>query len=433
MLLDVVYNHLGPSGNYLAEFGPYFTDSYQTPWGPAVNLDDAGSDEVRAFIIDNALHWLRDYHFDGLRLDAVHALVDTSSRTRARRTFDRSGRTRRAARPATCLVAETDLNDPRIDHAAQAGGNGIDAQWNDDFHHALHTLLTGERQGYYADFGSIGALAKASTRRISSTTAPGRRSAAADHGRPVDTAHARRDRFVGFLQDHDQVGNRALGDRLSATLSPGLLRVGAALLLTSPFTPMLFMGEEWGASTPWQYFTDHPEPELGAAVRDGRRREFARHGWAAEDVPDPQDAETFARSHLDWAEIGEEEHRALLDWYRALIALRHSEANLSDPRLTGVRVVFDEAARWLIIQRGALRIAVNLADQAQSVPLDGSVGALLLASDESIRVDTTHVDFARIETVPTAPVPTGTSDAQRQRLYLAAESVAIVRMAGPEQ
>ncbi|HZU56392.1 MAG TPA: malto-oligosyltrehalose trehalohydrolase [Actinocrinis sp.] len=406
VLLDVVYNHLGPSGNYLAEFGPYFTEKHHTPWGAAVNLDDAGSDEVRAFIIGNALHWLRDYHLDGLRLDAVHALADTRAvhilealaievdilaAQLGRRLF---------------LIAETDLNDPRIITPRSHNGYGVHAQWDDDFHHALHALLTGERHGYYADFGSLGGLAKTLTGAYFHdggwSSFRGR-----SHGRPVDTTLLGGDRFVAFLQDHDQIGNRATGDRITAALSPALLRVGAALLLTAPFTPMLFMGEEWGAATPWQYFTDHQEPELGAAVRDGRRREFSRHGWDAESVPDPQDPDTFARSKLDWAEIADEGHRALLDWYRRLISLRHSEPDLHDPQLAQVRVAFDERARWLVVTRGAVRIAVNLASSAQTVDLDGPIESVLLASDEAVRVEAAHDGASRV--------------------HLPAESVAVVR------
>ncbi|MBS2963416.1 malto-oligosyltrehalose trehalohydrolase [Actinocrinis puniceicyclus] len=415
VLLDVVYNHLGPSGNYLGEFGPYFTGKHHTPWGAAVNLDDAGSDEVRAFVVGNALHWLRDFHLDGLRLDAVHALADT----RAVHILEElaaavDALAAQLGRPLL-LIAETDLNDPRIITPRQHNGYGVHAQWDDDFHHALHALLTGERHGYYADFGSIAALAKTLT---GAYFHDGTRSSfrGRSHGRPVDTALLGADRFVVFLQDHDQVGNRAGGDRIAAALSPGLLRVGAALLLTSPFTPMLFMGEEWGAGTPWQYFTDHQEPDLAAAVRDGRRREFARHGWEAGSVPDPQDPATFARSKLDWAEIAEAPHRALLDWHRRLIALRHSEPDLYDPGLARVRVAFDEAERWLVLTRGRIRVAVNLADAARSVPLDRPVESVLLASDEGAGAQQPHEER-------TAAVRSS-GDSVR----LPAESVAIVRV-----
>jgi malto-oligosyltrehalose trehalohydrolase len=411
VLLDVVYNHLGPSGNYLGEFGHYFTAKHHTPWGPAVNLDDAGSDEVRAFLVDNALYWLRDYRLDGLRLDAVHALADTRAvhileelSTAVDELAKQTGR-------HLALIAESDLNDPRIVSPRESGGHGLQAQWNDDFHHALHSLLTGEQQGYYADFGSIAALAKTLTGAYfhdgTWSSFRGR-----SHGRPVDTARISGHRFLGFLQDHDQIGNRALGDRISATLSPGLARVGAALLLTAPFTPMLFMGEEWGAGTPWQFFTDHPEPELGRAVSEGRRREFDRHGWAAQSVPDPQDPETFERSKLDWAEFeGEqsatEPHRALLDWYRALIALRRARPEIADPRLADVSVDYDESARWLVVRRGPLRVAVNLADHPQPVPLNltptAGAGTVLLASDPRIHLpspDDPHASDPRTLLMP---------------------------------
>jgi malto-oligosyltrehalose trehalohydrolase len=405
VLLDVVYNHLGPSGNYLAEFGPYFTDKHQTPWGPAVNLDDAGSDEVRAFLVGNAIYWLRDFQLDGLRLDAAHAFVDTRAVHLLEELSAAVDEFALQAGRAVTLIAESDLNDPRLVLPREAGGLGLHAQWNDDFHHSLHSLLTGEQQGYYADFGSIAALAKTLTGAYfhdgTWSSFRGR-----SHGRPVDTARILGNRFIVFLQDHDQIGNRALGDRISATLSPGLRRIGAALLLTSPFTPMLFMGEEWGADTPWQFFTDHPDPELGRAVSEGRRREFDRHGWDGQAIPDPQAPETFERSKLDWAELGDTEpdstesdgtkpddtepddgHRSLLEWYRALIALRHTRPELADSRLAEIAVDFDEAARWLVIRRGRLRVAVNLADHPQPVPLDSAPGKILLGPDDGMRFD----------------------------------------------
>jgi maltooligosyltrehalose trehalohydrolase len=413
VVLDVVYNHLGPSGNYLAEFGPYFTEKHHTPWGAAVNLDDAGSDEVRAFVVGNALHWLREFHLDGLRLDAVHALADTRAVHILEELAEAVDRLAAQLGRRLFLIAETDLNDPRIITARSHHGYGVHAQWNDDFHHALHALLTGERHGYYADFGSIAALAKTLTGAYfhdgTWSSFRGR-----SHGRPVDTELLGADRFVVFLQDHDQIGNRAAGDRITSALSPGLLRIGAALLLTSPCTPMLFMGEEWGARSPWQYFTDHQEPELGAAVRDGRRREFSRHGWQSASVPDPQDPQTFARSRLDWSEIAAQPHRELLDWYRRLIALRHSDPDLHDPRLSQVRVEFDDAARRLIVSRGRIRVAVNLAETAQSVPLDAPVESVLLASDDTVTAEPGH-------------------DANTPAMRLPAESVAIVRVTPPGQ
>ena len=357
VVLDVVYNHLGPSGNHLGRYGPYFTDAYRTPWGAAVNVDRAGSDEVRAFIVENALMWLRDYHLDGLRLDAVHAIEDH----RALHILEELSAAVDGLRAATgremVLIAESDLGDPRLVTAREAGGYGLDAQWNDDFHHALHVALTGERQGYYDDFGKPGALAKTLAKVFfhdgTWSSFRGR-----THGRPVDPLRTPGHRFVVFLQNHDQVGNRATGDRISANLSAELLKVGAGLLLTSPYTPMLFMGEEWGAATPWRYFTDHVEPELARAVSEGRRREFASHGWDFADVPDPQDPETHRASVLDWDEPGEPGHRELLAWYRALIALRRSCPELTDPRLTEVSV--SEGDAWIALNRGPVRVVANL-------------------------------------------------------------------------
>ncbi len=313
--LDVVYNHVGP-GNRLASFGPYFTDAHLTPWGPAVNLDQPGSDEVRAFIVENALAWLRDYHLDGLRLDAVHALVDNRALNILEELAAAVDDLGAATGRSLTLVAESDLNNPRLITAGQAGGYGLDAQWDDDFHHTVHALVTGERQGYYADFGAISGvakvLAKAYFHNGSWSAFRGR-----THGRPVDTLTMPGYRFVVFIQDHDQVGNRAVGDRLPATLADhpnrdGLLRIASGLLLTAPFTPMLFMGEEWGADTPWQFFTDHTDPGLAEAVSEGRRSEFGGHGWGGADVPDPQDKETFLRSKLDWDQPGSEPYRSLL-------------------------------------------------------------------------------------------------------------------------
>ncbi|MET8326567.1 malto-oligosyltrehalose trehalohydrolase [Streptomyces sp. NPDC005181] len=372
VVLDVVHNHLGPSGNYLPAYGPYFTETHHTPWGTAVNLDAAGSDEVRAYLLGSARGWLRDYRLDGLRLDAVHALADNRALTFLEELSAAvDALAAELGRPLT-LIAESDLCDPRTTTPRAAGGIGLHAQWNDDFHHALHTALTGESQGYYADFATapLAALAKTMTSAFfHNGTYSGFRGRT--HGRPVDTVRTPATRFVGYAQTHDQIGNRALGDRLSATLSPGLLACAAALVLTSPFTPMLFMGEEWGARTPWQFFTDHTDPALAEAVRNGRRREFAAHGWAADDIPDPQDPATRSRSCLDWTEPGREPHARLHAWYRELIALRRTLPDLSDPDLAAVKTAHDEQGRWLAYRRGDLRIAVNLDEKPATIPLGG--------------------------------------------------------------
>jgi maltooligosyltrehalose trehalohydrolase len=363
--LDVVYNHLGPSGNYLDAFGPYFTSRHTTPWGPAVNLDDEGRVEVRRFLCDNALRWFREFHLDALRLDAVHALADDSPQhVLAQLSTETAALSAELGRPLG-LVAESDLNDPRMVEPVADGGLGMTAQWSDDYHHALHTLLTGETAGYYEDFAAPGAFEKTLTQVFlhdgSYSTFRGR-----DWGRKVDPARHRGSEFLAYTSNHDQVGNRALGDR--PALTPGQLAIGAALVLTSPYTPMLFMGEEWGASTPWRYFTDHQEPELADAVRTGRRREFAAYGWDASDIPDPQDPRTWQASVLDWTEVDESPHRELHTWYRDLLALRARSDDLLDDRLESVSVTADVA--WLAIARGGLRVVVNLAAEAAVVPVD---------------------------------------------------------------
>jgi malto-oligosyltrehalose trehalohydrolase len=380
VLLDVVYNHLG-IGNRLADFGPYFTDAHRTPWGPAVNLDQPGSDEVRRFVIENALMWLRDYHFDGLRLDAVHALADGRALHVLEELATAVARLESELGRRLLVIAESDANDPRLVTPRPAGGYGLTGQWSDDFHHALHAALTGERQGYYCDFGSLAALAKTLT-RVFFHDGTWSQFRGRSHGRPVPRGLLPAEAFVGFLQNHDQIGNRATGDRISATLPPDLLKVGAGLLLTSPFTPMLFMGEEWGARTPWQYFTDHPDERLGRAVADGRREEFAAHGWPASAIPDPQQLATFERSKLDWSQAREPAGRELLAWYRELIGLRRTSPELTDPRLTAVTADYDEAARWLVVRRGGLRIAVNLGADEARLPADAAGGAVLAASKQ---------------------------------------------------
>jgi maltooligosyltrehalose trehalohydrolase len=379
VVLDVVYNHLGPSGNYLSEFGPYFTDRHTTPWGPAVNLDAPGSDEVRAWILDNAVGWLRDFHLDGLRLDAIHALVDTRAFPLLEELGERVRELAAQVGKPLFLVAESDLNDPRTVTAAPVG-LGLDAQWSDDVHHALHATLTGERHGYYSDFGSLETLSTAlSSAFVHAGTWSSFRQRT--HGRPVDRRSTPGSRFVAYLQDHDQIGNRATGDRLSASLTPGLLKVGAALLLCSPYTPMLFMGEEWAASTPWQYFTSFPDRDLAAAVREGRRAEFATHGWAADDIPDPQDLQTFQSSRLDWDELDEEPHAGVLDWYRKLIALRRERSELTHDRLDEVRCSYDEGARWFVMYRGRLAVVCNLGAERLEVPVEGTPTSVVMASE----------------------------------------------------
>jgi maltooligosyltrehalose trehalohydrolase len=398
--LDIVENHLGPSGNYLSRFGPYFTERAETPWGPAVNLDGADSSEVRRWILDRALGWFRDFHLDALRLDAVHELHDTSARPLLAQLADETGDLAVEVGRPLSLVAETDLNDPRTVEPTAEGGLGMTAQWDDDVHHALHAALTGERQGYYVDFGSLGTLAQVMTRVF---VHDGGWSTFRDSlwGHPIDPTRHRGQRFLAYLQNHDQVGNRALGDRMSASVPAGLLAAGAALVLCGPFTPMLFMGEEWGATTPWQFFTDFDEPALAQAVRSGRREEFAEHGWDADEVPDPQSDATRDASVLDWAEPAEPEHARLLDWYRTLIALRRNTPDLLADDLRSVHASYDESARWFVLERGSHRVVVNLSSSEQVVPVGAGPWDVVVAWDacsighDSLRVPGQSVAILR--------------------------------------
>ncbi|MCZ7374030.1 malto-oligosyltrehalose trehalohydrolase [Micromonospora sp. WMMC250] len=381
VILDVVYNHFGPSGAYAPRFGPYLAEQSNS-WGRSINLDGPHSDEVRRYIIDSVLMWLRDYHVDGLRLDAVHALPDSRAVPLLEElAVSVESLSTHLGRPLS-LIAESDLNDPRLITPREAGGFGLHAQWNDDAHHALHTLLTGERQGYYGDFGSLETLSDVLTGgffHVGTWSSFRNR----HHGRPLDS-RVPGHRLVAYLQNHDQIGNRATGDRISASLSPALVRVGAVLLLTAPFTPMLFMGEEWAASTPWQFFTSHPEPELASAVRTGRRREFASHGWPEGDVPDPQDPETFTRSRLDWAELDKPEHASMLSFYQRLIGLRRSVPDLSDPRMSAVSVQHGD--QFLLMRRGDTLVVANFAGRGQGVSLPGVARRVLLATGEGVTV-----------------------------------------------
>ena len=384
VILDVVYNHLGPAGNHLGRFGPYFTDKYATPWGRAVNFDDHGSDESRRFFVDNALMWLREYRIDGLRLDAVHAILDTSAVHFLEQLASEVHHLSRETGRHYDVIAESSLNDPRLVWPVERGGYGLDAAWSDDLHHAMHCLLTGESAGFYTDFGSVADLAKA-LREVYVYDGRYSRYRGRRHGRPAAgvTAH----QFVTFSQNHDMAGNRPFGERLSQLAGLDAAKVAAMITLTAPTLPLLFMGEEWAASTPFQYFTGHADPELGAAVTQGRKHEFESSGWTAEDVPDPQAVETFERCRLDWDETQREPHASMLSFYRRLIALRRNTPDLTDPDLSHVEVAFDETKRWLTMRRGSLTLAVSFAAQAQTVPLPVVARSLILATHDSARLD----------------------------------------------
>jgi maltooligosyltrehalose trehalohydrolase len=384
--LDVVYNHLGPTGNYLAEFGPYFTDAHATPWGSAVNLDGEGSPEVRRWMVENALRWFRDFHVDALRLDAVHELQDDSPRHLLAQLSDEVAVLASELGRPLDLVAESDLNDPVTVTPTGEGGLGMTAQWADDVHHALHVALTGETQGYYADFaggceawpdgGPLSVLGRTLTRAF---LHDGRWSSfrGSTWGAPVDVATTSGHRFVAYLQNHDQVGNRATGDRIGSTLAPGQQAIGAALYLLSPFTPMLFMGEEWRASTPFQFFTSFEEEALAEAVRVGRRGEFASHGWAASDVPDPQDPATRDRSRLVWREVDAPGHVEMVAFYRRLLRIRREEPQVASGDLRATAVRFDEDAAWFVLSRGGVHVVANLSEEAQVVPFETDVDEVL--------------------------------------------------------
>jgi maltooligosyltrehalose trehalohydrolase len=387
-ILDVVYNHLGPSGNYLAKFAPYFTRRYAPTWGEVLNYDGADSDNVRRFFCDNALIWLRNFHFDGLRLDAVHAIYDFSAQHFLEQLNVEVERLSTQLGRHLFLIAESDLNDPRLLWPRERGGFNLDAQWSDDFHHALHTVLTGEKNGYYSDFGTLENLAKALQQAFvydGKYSAHRRRR----HGRPAENLAGQR--FLGYLQNHDQVGNRAQGERCSQLISLGKLKIGAALVLTSPFVPLLFQGEEWGASTPFLYFTDYQEPELAAAVGEGRCKEFAAFGWKTNEVPHPQARETFENSKLKWNELDGSPHAEILDWHKQLIHLRRIEKDLSDDGMKKLRVEFDENNNWLVMERGAISVACNFNGRSRRIPLRDGTHQVLLASEPGVNATNGNV------------------------------------------
>ena len=370
VMLDVVYNHLGPEGNYLGDFGPYFTDRYRTPWGCAINYDGPESDEVRAYFIKNALYWVTEFHIDALRLDAVHGIFDFSACHILRELTeavhaqaDRLGR-------AIHVIAESDLNDVRVIAPIVEGGYGLDGQWNDDFHHAVHTVLTGERRGYYEDFGRLDQLATALREGF---VYSGQRSCfrRRHHGNSANSRPL--SQFVVFSQNHDQIGNRAQGERLSTLVPREALKVAAATYLLAPSTPLLFMGEEYGEIAPFQYFTDHEDLSLIDAVRKGRQAEFASFAWEGE-VADPQDPATFERSQVHPGPQARVEHDQLLRWYHRLIELRKSVSALgsAQPGQHDHRVWVEDLKQVLFLHRKGLRspaVLVVLGFNRERIPI----------------------------------------------------------------
>jgi maltooligosyltrehalose trehalohydrolase len=387
VFLDVIYNHLGPEGNYLSEFGPYFTDRYKTGWGPALNYDDAGSDPVRDYILDNARMWLEEFHLDGLRLDAVHAILDMSPRHILRAIKEvADASSDRVGRPLH-VIAESDLNDPRLMLPVDRGGDGLDGQWSDDFHHAVHAWVTGETQGYYVDFGRPEQLAQVLEQPFlyAGTYSPHRDR---KHGAPPTGLSG--DRFVVAIQNHDQVGNRARGDRLAALADVPRQRLAASLLLLAPHLPLLFMGEEYGEDRPFPFFCSFGDPHLIQAVRDGRQREFAAFAWQGE-VPDPHDPATFAAAKLRWAWPEGTPQAGLRRLYTDLLAARRTWPALRDFTHRSVRLLQEEDGKIIDFTRGdpvadpkkAIRCLINLTPQRQSLPKGIALPPTLLFSSEA--------------------------------------------------
>jgi len=377
VLLDVVYNHFGPVGNYTGKYGPYVTDKHVTPWGDAMNFEGEGSDEVRRFFCDNALMWMRDFHFDGLRLDAVHEFVDRSALHFMEQLSAEVDVASAMLGRRLVLIAESDLNDPKLVTPREARGYGMDAQWSDDFHHALFALLHHETGGYYDDFGSLEKLVKSLT-SVFVYDGIYSKYRKRKHGRPVDGLSAHR--FIGFIQNHDQIGNRAVGDRLEHLVGMDRAKIAAGIVLTSPFVPMLFQGEEFAASTPFQYFADHEDEEMAKMVSAGRKREFAAFGWDESSIPDPEDRATFERSKLNWNEVSEGKHAEMLAWTTKLIHLRRASMSLNDGDTGHTQIQFDGEKNWLTMDRGLVQVLVNLGTEVAE--FDVAEGYTLIAESK---------------------------------------------------
>jgi maltooligosyltrehalose trehalohydrolase len=419
VILDVVYNHIGPEGNYLPELAAYFSDRYRTPWGEALNFDTADSDPVRRYFIENALYWLTEFHVDGLRLDAIHAIYDFSAEhVLAELSEQFQQQAKRLGRRAW-LIAESDLNDTRVTRPASEGGFALDAQWSDDFHHSLFSALTGARHGYFADFGALGQIAKA-LREGFVYDGQHSRFRRRRHGSSARSRPGRE--LVVFAQNHDQIANASHGHRISQRASPAAQRLATVVLLCAPNLILLFQGQEWGETAPFHYFTSHSDPALAREVSEGRKREFVDFGASA-DFRDPQSVATFLESRLDWDKLGSAEHAALLRLHQRMIELRKSTPALSSHRKDLTRCRFDDQERWLVLERSDGRgsrvlVLANFDQQSRAVPLppEASLTLLLSTSDPAF--------WAGATAHPPAPEQLG----RLERLSLPAESAALYRI-----
>jgi maltooligosyltrehalose trehalohydrolase len=410
VILDVVYNHLGPEGNVLPRYGPYFTDKYKTPWGQAINFDGSYSDEVRRYVIDNALHWLSEYHIDGLRLDAVHAICDFSATNILEEIAAEAHKLQEQLGRRLLIIAESDLNDARLVRPRERGGFELDAAWSDDFHHAVHAALTGEQIGYYRDFKGSAAIAQAIQQRYvyGGEYSPFRRRR---HGAAATDVPA--DRFVVFAQNHDQVGNRAEGDRLSNLVSFERQKLAAAMVLLSPYVPLLFMGEEYGETNPFLYFVSHYSPELIEAVRQGRSDEFESFAWQG-GVPDPAAESTFEASKLDWSRTQDEPHADMLAMYRQLLALRKSEPALrpGEAQVEAQSSEHPASIQWRLRHASGrdLQAFFNLSREAADFALSDEGGAwrcIFCTASKSIVANTLHAGAAKGAVRLMVPAETG--------------------------
>ncbi|MDT0644066.1 malto-oligosyltrehalose trehalohydrolase [Zunongwangia sp. F363] len=376
VILDAVYNHMGPEGNYLAKYGPYFTDKYKTPWGKAINFDDAFSDHVRNFFLESAIMWLKEYHFDGLRLDAIHEIIDRGAKHLLKELSEQVDKLEEESGRKYVLIAESDLNDTRIIDSYEKGGFGLEAQWVDDLHHSLHTLLTGENEGYYKDYGKLNQLAKSFRQAFiyDGVYSDFRKRTIGNSPKELPSH-----KFVVCIQNHDQVGNRMLGDRLSRLVSFEKLKLAAGVVLVSPMVPMLFMGEEFAEDHPFQYFVSHGDPDLVKAVQEGRKREFEYFNQKEGEFPDPQSADTFNNSKLNWNFRKDEKKEVIFNFYKELIQLRKAGV-FNEFRENEIHTEVMEDKQLISVSAGKLNAYFNFSSENHAFNIPGEKAQIILAS-----------------------------------------------------